>query len=701
MSEYREEQEFRFENDTMEERYALAMERIQEMMQERTVPAPFDSYFRTVAGFLLQMKQVREQLLSGEADGFSLEQWQRMNHDMYEDILPENYGKSYGNPAFAVETLGETHGKILSFLYTELRGVTGYVFEGLLEQIVVHLELFIEVYNRFEQEPVPAYREIWQMVYWFISDYSDVFVTEHIRQSVDPARDFAVRIITESDLEDLRYLYRYGEYVTDTELRTAAFLNSLPQEEIQAMADTYTEGYRTGFVLAGKDLSKKLTVNIRFRLGFERMVKAAIANFEKMGLRPVIFRYALSTVNKRQAMRIGYTGTVPNPQFDYDHREDCALYLDKRFVERRLGVMRSAYETFKTLANGHGGPAVIEVFGETPFVPQAREQALCLNEKQQQLMVKMNNEAAQITNQYIIGKERSFTIIAFPIPQIGEQFPEIFRETVKINTLDNGLYHRIQQRIIDTLDQGTQVHILGRGANRTDLTVALHPLEDPKKQTNFENCVADVNIPVGEVFTSPKLSGTNGVLHVTRVFLNELEYQDLEITFREGMIEKYTCANFETGEENRNFLKGNLLFHHESLPLGEFAIGTNTTAYAMARKYEIGAKLPILIAEKTGPHFAVGDTCYSWNEDLPVYNPDGKEIIARDNEVSILRKEDPGKAYFGCHTDITIPYEELGLLEVLGEDGYRREIIRDGRFVLEGTQELNEALKNLDKPQQS
>ena len=80
-----------------------------------------------------------------------------------------------------------------------------------------------------------------------------------------------------------------------------------------------------------------------------------------------------------------------------------------------------------------------------------------------------------------------------------------------------------------------------------------------------------------------------------------------------------------------------------------------------------------------------------------VNTPDGKEIIARDNEVSILRKEDPSKAYFGCHTDITIPYEELGLLEVLGPEGYCRQIIRDGRFVLAGTQELNEPLEKLGR----
>ena len=74
-------------------------------------------------------------------------------------------------------------------------------------------------------------------------------------------------------------------------------------------------------------------------------------------------------------------------------------------------------------------------------------------------------------------------------------------------------------------------------------------------------------------------------------------------------------------EENRKYIKENIMMNHETLPMGEFAIGTNTTAYVMAEKYQIGDKLPILIAEKMGPHFAIGDTCYSWSEDSPMYNP--------------------------------------------------------------------------------
>ena len=80
-----------------------------------------------------------------------------------------------------------------------------------------------------------------------------------------------------------------------------------------------------------------------------------------------------------------------------------------------------------------------------------------------------------------------------------------------------------------------------------------------------------------------------------------------------------------------------------------------------------------------------------------MYNPDGKEIIARDNSVSALRKEDISKAYFHCHTDITIPYEELKSISVVTRAGKEIFLLKDGRFVLPGTEGLNEPLKNIIK----
>ena len=680
-----------------EMRYELAIERIENIKGENTVSEKYRDYFRTLADFALLVDKLKEKIENGEYYKFSIEELACWNTHLYDDVLGEHYKTSYANPVFATEKFGIEYGRLLSFLYTELRGAIPYAFEKKTEYLDILFELFIEVYNQFEEEKEPEYEHVRQTIYWYASDYCDVFLTDRIKEQIDPEDNFAVDLIMNSDLNDVRYLYYYGEYVSENEKRTAMHLNELPLETIQKMADVYTEGYRVGFVNTGKDLSKKATVNIRYTLGFERVIRIAIENFLKMGLKPTIYRAGVSVLTKRQHLKIGYYGGIANKQYEYDHKDDQALILDRQFMERKLEVMRTTYEQYKDLARRHAGPACMETFGEEPFTPVSKSEAVKLNDKQKEIALEYDSKSSQLVNSYIPGDERSFTIVAYPVPEIGDQYEEIFDEIIKINTLDAKVYEKVQQTIIDALDQGTSVHILGNNGNHTDLRVQLYKLKDPKKETIFENCVADVNIPVGEVFTSPVLEGTNGVLHVSQVYLNELLYKDLEVTFSNGMVADYSCKNFEHELENKEYILDNVLYRHPTLPLGEFAIGTNTTAYVAAKKYNIADKMPILIAEKMGPHFAVGDTCYSWAEDIKVYNPNGKEIVARDNSVSIQRKEDVSAAYFHCHTDITIPYEELKSITVECANGKEIEIIRDGIFVLPGTEILNEPLKNSNK----
>ena len=677
----------------MEERYYLTLERIMKITEENTVKEPYQSYFRHVAEFLLRIHDIKDSRHTSARASMTKERLEEEMQMLYYDVLPQNYETSYANPEYAVRELGEELGAFLSALYTELRGDLGYVYEERYDYIVIGNELFIEIYNKFEEEETPSPESLKEIFYWYASDYCDVYAADRVVEQIDPeAYDFAVKRIMESDLTDLRYLYRFGEYVSENELKTAEYLNSLPQETIDKMADTYTEGFRVGFINTGKDLSKKSVVNIRYVLGFERVVRKAIQNFEKMGLKPTIYRAASSVITRPRLGKNGFYGGIPNKQYDYDHKDDLGMVLDKQFMERKLEVMRTVLEKNKELAGSFAGPAVMEVFGEKPFAPVTKPEAVTFSKKQEELLLIMNSRAGQITNQYIKGEERSFTIISWPLPEIGNNYPEIFDEVIRINTLDANVYEKVQQTLIDALDQGEYVRILGKGANKTDLKVSLCRLKNPEKETIFENCVADVNIPVGEVFTSPMLEGTEGVLYVSKVYLNELQYRDLEIHFKEGKTTEYTCSNFESEEENKKYICDNIMHNHESLPLGEFAIGTNTTAYMAAKKYDIADKLPILIAEKMGPHFAVGDTCYSWAEDNVVYNPNGKEIIAKENSVSACRKENPEQAYFQCHTDITIPYEELGKISVFTCEGKEIVLIENGRFTLPGTEILNEPL---------
>ena len=692
------------ERELLQERLELALLRIREIpgedWQEEDLQ-PWKEYFTTVAKFLLLIEDNRQFLEQGKQAAATRKELQQRNRALYEDILPENYENSFANPAYALKMLGEEFGALASFLYTEMRSLIGFTYEGRLEELVIRMELFSEVYAAFvyeqqENHKLPTYAAIREILYWFVSDYADVAAEERVREMVCPENNFAAAILRTADFTDLRYLYAYGEYVGDNELKMAEFMNSLPEETINTMADTYTEGYRIGFEVTGKDLSRKSTVDVRYQLGFERMMRRALENFEKMGLQPVIYRAASSILYNPSIYKNGFYSVSPNRQYEFDHKDDKALFLDKMYCSRKLEVMHTAFEKYKKEARGYAGPAVVETFGEKEFEPVNKPESLKMTDEQSALLVENRTQMGQLQRQYIIEEERSFTIIAFPIPEVGDCFEELFRETIRINTLDYKKYQRIQQTIIDALDQADHCEIKGGNGNRTALTVNLWKLQDPAKETIFENCVADVNIPVGEVFTSPVLEGTNGVLHVTRVFLNGLEYKDLEITFENGKIQNYNCANFATEEENKAFIKENILFRHKTLPLGEFAIGTNTTAYVAAKKLGVESKMPILIAEKMGPHFAVGDTCYSHAEEVKVYNPDGKEIVARDNEVAALRSVNPSKAYFNCHTDITIPYDELAELTAVKKDGDRIAIIRNGRFVLPGTEELNEPLRELD-----
>lgn len=689
----------REENEAVRERLELSLDRIRSIKEE-DARLPYGLYFKRTAGFLgmirelLTARGIGEKELPESWEKLSLEELSDWNHRLYEDILPENYGESFANPDYAADCLGKEFGPLLSFLYTELRGCIVYAFEMRLEYIAILCETFLEVYNLFtqaweEENETPREQAVRDALYWYVSDYVDLHLPWRIREGLDPALSFAADIIMDSDLTDLRYLYQYGEYVSDSERRLAAFMASLPEETIEKMAHTYTEGYRRGFEVMGRDLSKKKTVVVEYQLGFECMIRRAVEQFRSLGLEPVCYRAAVESLNRRSNGKRGYYGTSANRQYDYDHRYDSALYMGNAFKERKLSILKTAYEEYKDLAAMCAGPAVVETFGEEEFEPVNKKTAFSLNDHQQELTLSYATASRQIVNQYMPGDETSFTIIAFPRPEIGPDFEEIFKETIRINTLDYDTYQKIQQTLIDALDQAEYVRITGREGNETDLTVHLHTLNDPSRETNFENCVSDVNIPLGEVFTSPVLEGTKGLIHVKEVYVREYLFKDLRLEFEDGRVTEFSCGNFDSGKE---LVKQVILNGHSWLPLGEFAIGTNTAAYAMAKKYNIGSKLPILIAEKTGPHFAVGDTCYSFAEDSPMYNPDGKEVIARDNEISLLRKEDISRAYFSCHTDITIPYNELGDITAVKADGSEILLIQAGQFVLPGTEELNRAL---------
>ena len=128
--------------------------------------------------------------------------------------------------------------------------------------------------------------------------------------------------------------------------------------------------------------------------------------------------------------------------------------------------------------------------------------------------------------------------------------------------------------------------------------------------------------------------------------MEDFSLKDARMVFKDGKVTEFGCGNFpESEEQGKDLVKQVIMRGHSWLPLGEFAIGTNTTAYAMAQKYQIGLKLRWQCRKNRSP-LSAGDACYSFAEDSLLCNPDGKEVIARDNEDIPFKKRGYVKGIF-------------------------------------------------------
>jgi len=604
-----------------------------------------------------------------------LSRLEEINRDYYQRLDPDNgYATCLANPDYAHELYGAELGSLISALYMRSFSVKALYLQQNFVAIKANLELFWDLLELAQKNDMTY--QSWLQAYITRSqqDFQQLVQASYVLR-FSPEADYNRRIICDADLSDIRYLYRYGVHLSKHDLAMADFISHYDAKELKKIASYIVQCWVDGFERARRDYRIKRYATVIIPVGMEALGRLVIQDLEQLGLQCIVPAPQNQGINR---------------QLGYDHRFDSALSFTREYVEMSLKVSEESIEDMKDIFGLQAGPVYVMLFGETPFNPVPKKTCLKLSDEQQGLFREHSARNTQIYLKYAKRDESSFSIIAFPSTEIGERFPEIFADTLKINLLESNHYAKIQQHIIDVLDTADYVHVKGKAGNDTDIRVQMHKLTDPTTQTLFENCVADVNIPVGEVFTSPVLKGSTGTLHVEDIYLDSLRYFNLKVHFEDGWVRDYSCSNFEDPEEGKRYIHENLLLPHKSLPIGEFAIGTNTTAYLIAKKYDIMHLLPILIIEKMGPHFAIGDTCYSHEEDAPhpsILN--GKEMIAVENEKSCTRKTDPLNAYTQKHMDITLPYEMLSSITAVSKDGKGTDIIRDGFFVVAGTEELN------------
>ncbi|PKK90980.1 MAG: hypothetical protein CVV64_04205 [Candidatus Wallbacteria bacterium HGW-Wallbacteria-1] len=619
-------------------------------------------------------------------------------------IRKENYGWkgydcSYTNPRFSSSVFGSETGPFLSAMYytlqnshwSALKGRMGHfrLYREVLNDLVMGLEDLVSIdssKNTDAGQLLSPVSENWPSV-----------LNEIVRNCLSNLQRSAMLL----NLEDMdsnhdpesnreRALIRDFAELGEKILSLRPFtphseailvqkaLSSLASGALEKTASELFSGFRRSVVNASLTLEKGDTIHVNYVEGMEPIISVLAGLIEGMGYN---FLGTCSSIVK------------DNHQESYDHRCDFHFVMDEAFTDTYGESMEKAYSRLQPLMKRCKGTILIEFFGEDTYNPEQHDVRLPFISEN---FTGFQNRSMEIARKYNPVDEATFTVAALPHPHTGPDAEILLKKSMGLIALPLKPWEDAQQRLLSVLDYADSVHVTGRNGSTTDITVALQRVDDPARQTPFCSVLADLNFPLGEVFTSPKLTGTNGVLHVPgELYVAGLPYRDLTLTYKDGIIVDYSCSNFDSAEDGRAYLEENLFNKKTGIPMGEFAIGTNRILDQMVKDHNIpSSKLSVLLIEKMGPHFAFGDTCYLMRETRTILNPDGREVLAKYNDISMPNPDKPdSERYFLIHVDVTLPYDYTGEIAALlpaGDGSHERvTIVRDGVFVLPGTEVLN------------
>ncbi len=338
--------------DIIKERYELAVERINEIEKECGVtdglPEKEAWAFRSTAAVWKRVFALNKLVNEGKGVyGKTPEELKKFYDELYANVFPGAYEKSIENPAYAVKKLKRKTGRLLSVVASEPYGSMNDAANNNLEAVTIKLELFIEVYCIFKD----AYEEFdsaaeasknatmraRKAYYSFKTDYLDFYTDAYIdgRYSDTVNRP---RAIIDADLTDLRYLYMYGDYVNESELKIAAHLNTFSDEEMDRMAETLVEGFMRGFRALNGKFKENGLADLTFPTGFERMAKHIFKSLEKRKCRCSVKN---SFVFDRYGDCYGIYPENLNSQFYFDHLNDRALWYDRKFVSNSAESLKN------------------------------------------------------------------------------------------------------------------------------------------------------------------------------------------------------------------------------------------------------------------------------------------------------------------------------------------------------------------------
>ncbi len=171
--------------DFLYERYELMVGRISQIPREQVVKENWQDYFVQIAEYMGRVFEYFTFVRGIDLKNADLQELQNRYTVLYEDLWGDRYKVSYTNPVYCTSCLGADYGLFAAMLFAELRDLPCFIIKGDLEEMVIRLELFVEVYSACAGEwqetgCLPDSDSLKRIFYWYVSDYADVTLEKRL-----------------------------------------------------------------------------------------------------------------------------------------------------------------------------------------------------------------------------------------------------------------------------------------------------------------------------------------------------------------------------------------------------------------------------------------------------------------------------------------------------------------------------------------
>ena len=278
----------------------------------------------------------------------------------------------------------------------------------------------------------------------------------------------------------------------------AAFWFRYPPEHVQHIAEHIVSAFLHGFLSQSRDRRDRTHVRMYYCVGQEALVQAVLRVLDARGLRPILLRPHCLSRGGTYAMK---------------HSADRAACLSEKSLAALLDALAAAYDRYAAVLSDTCGMIGIDQFGARGGVAQMPPEQYQPSAARRARLASYEDFNRRQDTRYLAPSDISFCKIAFPNALFGASLPPLFDAFYALNTTESDCYERLQQMIIDVLDTCCCVRVSGAAGNQTELSIRTRLPEHPEVQTAYLNCGGDLNVPHGELFTTPLLTGSDSPLY--------------------------------------------------------------------------------------------------------------------------------------------------------------------------------------------